>query len=57
MMHSMSALGWINTTQLRPLQWLRNEVVHFVANQQNAMNFFNTQASGVPALKDTQYAL
>jgi ubiquinone biosynthesis UbiH/UbiF/VisC/COQ6 family hydroxylase len=57
MMHSMSGLGWINTTQLRPLQWLRNEAVHFVANQQNAVEFFNTQASGVPALKDTQYAL
>ena len=57
MMHSMSALGWINTTQLRPLQWVRNEAVHFVANQQNAVDFFNTQASGAPALKDTQYAL
>lgn len=57
MMHSMSGLGWINTTQLRPLQWLRNEALHFVANQQNAVDFFNTQASGVPALKDTQYAL
>lgn len=57
MMHSMSGLGWINSTQLRPLQWLRNEALHFVANQQNAVDFFNTQASGVPALKDTQYAL
>ncbi|MEC8886165.1 MAG: FAD-dependent monooxygenase [Pseudomonadota bacterium] len=57
MMHSMSGLGWINTTQLRPLQWLRNEAVHFVANQQNAVDFFSGQASGVPALKDTQYAI
>ncbi|KAA8735560.1 FAD-dependent monooxygenase [Acinetobacter qingfengensis] len=55
MMHSMSALGWINKTQWRPLQWLRSEGMNMVAKRPEAIKFFGQQASGLPALKSTQY--
>lgn len=55
MMHSMSAIGWINRWQAKPLQWLRSEGTHFVANQPWLMDFFQQQAGGLSALKQTRY--
>lgn len=56
MMHSMSALGWINRWQSKPMQWLRGEGVHSVASQPKIVDFFNQQASGLSALAHTRYA-
>lgn len=55
MMHSMSGLGWINKAQLKPLQWLRNEGMHFVSGQPKVIEFFSEQASGLSALRQTRY--
>lgn len=55
MMHSMSALGWINQWQAKPLKWLRSEGLNFVSKQQHMMDFFNQQASGLKVLAETQY--
>ena len=56
MMHSLSALGWLQGKRLRPIQWLRNEGLHMVANNQFVLDKFTEQASGRSAIKDTRYA-
>lgn len=56
MMHSFSALGWLQGDRVRPLQWLRNEGLHMVANNQFFLDKFTEQASGKSAIKDTRYA-
>ncbi len=56
MMHSFSTLGWLQGERLRPLQWLRNEGLHIVANNQLFLDKFTAQASGESAIKDTRYA-
>lgn len=55
MMHSMSGLGWINRTQIRPLQWLRSEGMHFVASRKPWVDFFNQHASGMHVLQQTRF--
>ncbi|TXJ09892.1 MAG: FAD-dependent monooxygenase [Acinetobacter sp.] len=55
MMHSMSALGWVNKWQVQPLQWLRSEGMNVVAKQAKLIEFFSQQASGLQALSQTQY--
>ncbi len=56
MMHSFSALGWLQGKRLRPIQWLRNEGLHVVANNKLFLDKFTEQASGLSAIKDTRYA-
>lgn len=56
MMHSFSALGWLQGKRLRPIQWLRNEGLHVVANNKLFLDKFTEQASGQSAIKDTRYA-
>lgn len=56
MMHSFSALGWLQAKRLRPIQWLRNEGLHVVAKNQLFLDKFTEQASGQSAIKDTRYA-
>ena len=56
MMHSFSALGWLQGKRLRPIQWLRNEGLHVVANNKLFLDKFTEQASGESAIKDTRYA-
>ena len=56
MMHSFSALGWLQRDRLRPLQWLRNEGLHIVGNNKLFLDKFTEQASGKSAIKDTRYA-
>lgn len=55
MMHSMSALGWINKWQFKPLQWLRSEGMNLVAKQPKAIALFGEQASGLGVLSQTRY--
>lgn len=55
MMHSMSGLGWLNTAQFKPLQWLRSEGMHWVGQQSTALEFFNQQANGMSVLQQTQF--
>lgn len=56
MMHSMSALGWLNQTQLRPMMQLRNQGIRFAAQRPTLLEFFNTFASGLSHLANTRYA-
>ena len=56
MMHSMSGLGWVSKSQSKLVQLLRNEGMRCIAKMPLAVDFFSHQASGLPALKKTQYA-
>ncbi|TXJ03465.1 MAG: FAD-dependent monooxygenase [Acinetobacter sp.] len=55
MMHSMSAIGWLESSELFPLVWARNfglkQVEHFVGLKDRFMQ----QANGLSTLKMTRY--
>lgn len=56
MMHSMSAIGWLESTELFPFVWARN----FGLKQVEQLNWFKDrfmrQANGFDALEHTSYA-
>jgi 2-polyprenyl-6-methoxyphenol hydroxylase-like FAD-dependent oxidoreductase len=47
MMHSFSGINWIFSTQLRPIQQLRNEGVSMISKIKPLMKFFTQKASGI----------
>lgn len=55
MMHSFSALNWLQASTLTPMQWLRSEGMHLVGNNLALMDIFTEQAMGKSAIKDTRY--
>lgn len=57
MMHSMSAIGFLETSELFPLIWARNFGLKQVENLPTLKSLFLTQASGTLSLKNTQYAI
>jgi 2-polyprenylphenol 6-hydroxylase len=57
MMHSMSALGWLETTRFTPLVWARNWGLKTVEQSNLAKDLFMQQASGLGGLKNTRYAI
>lgn len=57
MMHSMSAIGWIETTNLFPVVWVRNFGLKQVEQQPALKDAFMAQANGLSLLKDTRYAV
>lgn len=57
MMHSMSAIGWIETTQLFPVVWVRNLGLKQVEQLPVLKDAFMAQANGLGLLKDTRYAV
>ncbi len=57
MMHSMSAIGWMETTQLFPMVWARNLGLKQVEQMPVLNDAFMTQANGLGLLKDTRYAV
>ena len=57
MMHSMSALGFMETSELFPFVWARNFGLKQVENQATLKALFLAQANGLSSLKQTQYAL
>lgn len=56
MMHSMSAIGWMETTLFFPMVWARNFGLKQVENQPMLKDAFMAQANGLGLLKDTRYA-
>ncbi len=56
MMHSMSAIGWMETTLFFPMVWARNFGLKQVENQPMLNDAFMAQANGLSLLKDTRYA-
>jgi 2-octaprenylphenol hydroxylase len=56
MMHSMSAIGWMETTLFFPMVWARNFGLKQVENQPMLKDAFMAQANGLSLLKDTRYA-
>jgi 2-polyprenyl-6-methoxyphenol hydroxylase-like FAD-dependent oxidoreductase len=56
MMHSMSAIGWLETTTLFPVIWARNVGLKQVEQQPVLKDAFMLQANGLQALKNTRYA-
>ena len=56
MMHSMSAIGWLETTTLFPIIWARNVGLKQVEQQAVLKDAFMLQANGLKALKNTRYA-
>ena len=57
MMHSMSALGFIETSELFPFVWARNFGLKQVENQATLKALFLAQANGLSSLKQTQYSI
>ena len=57
MMHSMSAIGWMETTQLFPVVWARNFGLKQVEQHAALKDAFMAQANGLQILKDTRYAV
>ena len=57
MMHSMSAIGWMETTQLFPVVWARNLGLKQVEQLPVLKDAFMAQANGLGLLKDTCYAV
>lgn len=55
MMHSMSAIGWLETTGLFPVVWARNFALNLVENQSMLKDAFMSQANGLSQLYDTRY--
>lgn len=56
MMHSMSVIGWIETTRLFPVVWARNFGLKQVEQQLMLKDAFMNQANGLSLLKDTRYS-
>ncbi|ENX34974.1 hypothetical protein F889_01615 [Acinetobacter colistiniresistens] len=56
MMHSMSAIGWLESAELFPFVWARNFGLKQVEQFDGLKDRFMQQANGLGALKDTQYA-
>lgn len=57
MMHSMSAIGWMEATTLFPVVWARNFGLKQVEQLPALKDAFMSQASGLSLLKDTRYAV
>ncbi|AVH49074.1 MULTISPECIES: FAD-dependent monooxygenase [Acinetobacter] len=57
MMHSMSAIGWMETTTLFPVVWARNFGLKQVEQLPALKDAFMSQARGLSLLKDTRYAV
>ncbi|WP_130803080.1 FAD-dependent monooxygenase [Acinetobacter ihumii] len=57
MMHSMSAIGWLESSELRPLIFARNFGLHQVNQLKILKDAFMQQANGLQSLKKTQYAI
>ena len=56
MMHSMSAIGWLETTIFSPIVWARNFGLKQVENQTILKDAFMAQANGLGVLSNTIYA-
>lgn len=56
MMHSMSAIGWLESREFMPLVFARNFGVRQVNEHQILKNLFLQHASGKNSLHQTQYA-
>ena len=56
MMHSMSAIGWLETTEFFPIIWARNFGLKQVEQRPVLKDAFMMQANGLQALKNTRYA-
>ena len=57
MMHSMSLLGWLETTGLTPVVWARNFGLKQVDQSSQIKDLFMQQAAGLAGLKNTRYAI
>ena len=57
MMHSMSAIGWMETAQLFPVVWARNFGLKQVEQHAALKDAFMSQANGLQTLKNTCYAV
>lgn len=55
MMHSMSAIGWLESSELFPFVWARNLGLKQVEQLDWLKDGFMQQANGLVALKETRY--
>ena len=56
MMHSMSAIGWLDSSEFSPLIWARNFGLKQVNQSELLKQMFMQQAAGLQALQGTRYA-
>ena len=57
MMHSMSAIGWLETSPLFPVVWARNFGLKQIEKQAQLKDLFMSQANGLSLLQGTQYSV
>lgn len=57
MMHSMSAIGFLETSELFPVVWARNFGLKHVENNAVIKERFMAQANGLSSLSHTRYAV
>ena len=57
MMHSMSTIGFLESTEIFPLVWARNFALKQVEKQPFLKDQFMAQANGLSSLKATRYAV
>lgn len=55
MMHSMSAIGWLESSEFSPLIWARNFGLKQVNQSELLKQMFMQQAAGLKALQGTRY--
>lgn len=57
MMHSMSAIGWMERTTFFPVVWARNFGLKQVEQRSSLKDAFMSQANGLSSLQNTCYAI
>jgi len=55
-MHSMSAIGWLESSELFPFIWARNVGLKQVEQISFLKESFMQQANGLGSLQNTQYS-
>ncbi|MCF8998827.1 FAD-dependent monooxygenase [Acinetobacter nectaris] len=56
MMHSMSILGWLESSQVYPLIWARSFGHKIAMSNSKLKDFFMYKANGLESLRNTRYA-
>ncbi len=57
MMHGLSLLGWLQSSDQQWMMWLRGEGMHAIANLARVRHAIGEQASGRTSVKETRYRM
>lgn len=57
MMHGLSLLGWLQSSELQGIMWLRGEGMHAIAGMPGVRDLISSEASGRSAIHGTRYRM